>query len=168
MLTLVGEDQLGIVAKITNALYQAKCNLGEASMIRLGGNFTIMLMVDFDGDDNALKAIITPVSDRLELSLHVDEIEGKLHQQVLPNIRVSVHGADRAGIVAQVTNALNELKVNILDLESDVMGGQECPMYIMHLDGYSDTDFEQLKQSLEKKVGADLHFKVSPIEALIG
>ena len=48
MLTLVGKDRAGIVAKISSALYQENCNLGEASMTRLGGNFTIMLMVQYD------------------------------------------------------------------------------------------------------------------------
>ncbi|MFQ5443717.1 MAG: glycine cleavage system protein R [Nitrospinales bacterium] len=46
MLTLVGKDRPGIVAQLTGALFQAGCNLGEASMTRLGGNFTVMLMVE--------------------------------------------------------------------------------------------------------------------------
>ena len=43
MLTVIGSDQAGIVSGLTGALYQAGANLGEASMARLGGNFTIML-----------------------------------------------------------------------------------------------------------------------------
>jgi len=39
MLTLVGEDRPGIVAKLTAALFAAGCNLGEATMARLGGIF---------------------------------------------------------------------------------------------------------------------------------
>ena len=50
MLILVGKDQPGIVAQITRALYEGECNLGEASMVRLGGNFTVMLMVQSAGD----------------------------------------------------------------------------------------------------------------------
>ncbi|MCG7961385.1 MAG: amino acid-binding protein, partial [Candidatus Thiodiazotropha taylori] len=38
MLTLVGEDQPGIVAQVTDALFRGGCTLGEASMLRLGGN----------------------------------------------------------------------------------------------------------------------------------
>ena len=45
MLTLVGEDQPGIVAAVTEALFAKGMNLGEASMLRLGGNFTVMMMV---------------------------------------------------------------------------------------------------------------------------
>ena len=35
---------------VTRALFEGGCNLGEASMIRLGANFTIMLMVSYSGD----------------------------------------------------------------------------------------------------------------------
>ena len=45
MLTLVGKDLPGIVAKISQAVFDLSGNLGETSMTRLGGNFTIMLMV---------------------------------------------------------------------------------------------------------------------------
>ena len=45
MLALVGKDRPGIVAEVTHVLYEMKGNLGETSMVRLGGNFTIMLMV---------------------------------------------------------------------------------------------------------------------------
>nr|WP_243448334.1 ACT domain-containing protein [Candidatus Thiosymbion oneisti] len=42
MLTLVGVDRPGIVARVTHAVFEAGGNLGEASMLRLGGNFTIL------------------------------------------------------------------------------------------------------------------------------
>jgi len=50
MLTVVGEDRPGIVAKLTHALFEGGCDLGEASMMRLGGSFTIMLMVKTDAN----------------------------------------------------------------------------------------------------------------------
>jgi len=44
MVTVVGRDRPGIVAALTDALYRGGANLGETSMARLGGNFTIMLI----------------------------------------------------------------------------------------------------------------------------
>ena len=55
MATFVGNDRSGIVAKVTKALFKGGCNLGEASMTRLGGNFTIMMMVSFDGPQEGLE-----------------------------------------------------------------------------------------------------------------
>ncbi|MEE9258540.1 MAG: ACT domain-containing protein, partial [Nitrospinaceae bacterium] len=135
MLTLVGKDRVGIVAKVSQALFKGGCNLGEASMTRLGGNFTIMLMVQFDGETEALDSIISPVCDSLDLRRHVDRIEGELHHHVEPDVRISIHGADRAGIVAEATEALAEAGLNILNLESDVGGTEGNPIYIMHIEG---------------------------------
>jgi len=44
MLTLVGVDRPGIVARVTCAVFEVGGNLGEASMLRLGGNLTIFTL----------------------------------------------------------------------------------------------------------------------------
>lgn len=155
MLTLVGKDRIGIVASLTDALYQGGCHLGEASMIRLGGNFTVMLMVKTSRSIENIKNLLTPMMQKLNLQLHIDPIEGELHQQYTPNVRVSVHGADRAGIVAQVTATLAETGFNIVDLESDVGGTEDHPFYIMHIEGVTREGIEKLRTALQ--VLSDLH-----------
>lgn len=168
MLTLVGADRPGIVAKVSKALYEGGCNLGEASMARLGGNFTIMLMVQFEGSAHALRDLVAPVSDSLGLHLHVDRIEGELHRHLVPDVRISVFGADRAGIVAQVTGALAEAGLNILDLESDVGGTQEQPIYIMHIEGQAREGIEALRSALEIVARDGIDVRIEPIDTLIG
>jgi glycine cleavage system transcriptional repressor len=165
MLTLVGEDRPGIVAGITDALFRRQWNLGEASMIRLGGNFTIMMMVSGDGDLYA--ELKQPAAD-MKLRIHVDPIVGKLHQHVAPNIQVRVAGADRAGIVAQVTGALMEVGFNILELESDVAGLQDKPVYIMNIQGFSEEPVESLQQAVATLVEQGMDVDVSPIETMVG
>ena len=117
MLTLVGKDRPGIVSHVSAALFDGGCNLGEASMIRLGGNFTIMLMVQFEGTVHALEQLVEGVAESLNLHLHIDVIEAHLHQHLIPDVRITVYGADRAGIVAKVTAVLAEVGLHILDLE---------------------------------------------------
>lgn len=166
MLTLVGEDQPGIVAQVTDALYQGGCNLGEASMIRLGSNFTIMLMVGNGAKD--LSTLITPVAEKLKLQFHLDPIRGALHQHLSPNYQVRVVGADQAGIVARVTGALADSGFNILELESDVVGSADEPVYIMTIQGYAEVTLETLEAALEAFSGQDIEVNVSPVETLIG
>ncbi len=165
MLTLVGKDRPGIVARVTDALYQNGWNLGEASMLRLGGNFTIMLMISGAGE---VEPILQPVAQELGLRLHVDPIEGDLHSHVVPNIQVRVVGADRAGIVAQVTGMLAEAGLNILELESDVAGSSETPIYIMGIHGYAEVPVEDLQQAVSDLVDQGIDVSVSGIETLIG
>ena len=163
MLTLVGEDRPGIVARVTDSLYRNGWNLGEASMIRLGSNFTIMMMVTGEGD---VQQVLGPVAAQLKLCMHVDDVSGGLHQHLLPNIQVRVNGADRAGIVAQVTGVLAEVGFNILELESDVAGSSDAPVYIMNIQGYTEATLEQLEQALSAL--GDIDVSVSAIETLIG
>ena len=67
MLTVVGRDQPGIVAGLTDALYRTGANLGEASMTRLGGNFTIMMMVETVLTEAEVCSQLSPFADPLRL-----------------------------------------------------------------------------------------------------
>lgn len=166
MLTLVGEDQPGIVARVTAALFQGGSTLGEASMLRLGGNFTIMMMVS--GSEESLAALIAPVAERLQLRFHLDPVHGGLHQHRVPNFQVRVAGADRAGIVARVTGALAAAGFNILELESDVVGSADEPVYIMNIQGYAAATLEALELALEAARDEDIEVNISTVETLIG
>ena len=169
MLTLVGKDRPGIVAKVTAALFEGGCNLGEASMLRLGGNFTIMLMVQAACNAHALAALVQPVADSLGLQLHVDRIEGRLHQRVEPDVCISVHGADRAGIVARVTAALAEAGLDILDLESGVGGTPEQPIYVMHIEGEARQGIEALASAVAVLAREQhVEVKLRPMDTLLG
>jgi glycine cleavage system transcriptional repressor len=168
MLTLVGADRPGIVAKVTEALYRAGCALGEASMLRLGANFTIMMMVSDGAGMEKLEAAVRPVARELDLRFHIDPIAGGLHRHQVPNIQVRVHGADRPGIVAQVTGALAGTGFNILELESDVAGAEDKPVYIMNIQGYCDATLEAVEEALRDLIAQGIGVDVSSVETLIG
>ncbi len=165
MLTLVGEDRPGIVARVTEVLFRQGWTLGEASMMRLGANFTIMMMIAGAGD---VESLLAPVARDLGLRIHVDSISGGLHRHLVPNVRVRVAGADRAGIVAQVTGALARAGLNILELDSDVAGSEQKPVYIMNIEGYADATVEDLQSAVGVLKGEGVDVSVSPIETLIG
>jgi len=169
MLTVVGQDRPGIVAHVTAALYEGGCNLGEASMMRLGGNFTIMLMVRHDGTVKSLQELMESVIESMDLHMHIDKIEGHLHEHLVPDVRISVFGADRAGIVSKVTNALSGAGLHILNLESDVGGTAQQPIYVMHIEGQAREGVEALRSALAVvQAGDDIEAKLYPIETMVG
>lgn len=166
MLTLVGEDQPGIVAKITRVLFENECNLGEASMMRLGGNFTIMLMVQTLRETSTVEEMLIPHAQALGLHLHVDEIQGYLHQQHQADVHITVYGADRAGIVADVTGTLAEAGLNIIGLDSDVGGSDAAPIYIMQIDGEAKQGVDALQEAMNKLIASlskPLEVRITPI-----
>lgn len=168
MLTVVGKDRPGIVAHLSAALYDGGCNLGEASMIRLGGNFSIMLMVQFDGNISALNHMVEPVAESMGLHLHVDHIEAALHEHLEPDVRITVYGADRAGIVAHITGALAEAGLHILDMDTSVAGTEEKPIYIMQIEGYAAEGVEALQSALDAVAEKGVEAQLESIDTMIG
>ena len=168
MLTLVGQDKPGIVAKITTALFDAGAKLGEASMMRLGGNFTIMLMVKSEQSIEQLNQSIASVVKEMQLSSDFQDIEARLHQHEIPDTRITVYGADRPGIVAKATTHLLEAGFNILDLESDVAGSEAEPIYIMHIEGIAADGSEALEKALEQIKMNGVNVDMTPIDVMIG
>jgi glycine cleavage system transcriptional repressor len=168
MLTVVGKDRPGIVAHLSSALFDGGCNLGEASMIRLGGNFTIMLMVQFDGSLKSLHDMVAPVAESLSLHLHVDHIDAKLHQHLEPDVRITVYGADRAGIVARITGALAEAGLHVLDMETSVAGTEAKPIYIMQIEGHAAEGVDALQSALDVVAEKGIEAQLETIDTLIG
>jgi glycine cleavage system transcriptional repressor len=168
MLTLVGKDRPGIVARVTTVLFEAGANLGETSMIRLGANFTVMMMVQSDAGEQSLRACLQPVVDDLQLVLHIDAIEARLHHRPVPDVCILVHGADRAGIVSQVTSRAAEAGLNILDLESDVAGTESEPIYILQIEGVAGQGIEAIEKALAPLQADGVKVDVRPIETFVG
>lgn len=168
MVTVVGHDQPGIVAALSRALYQGDWGLGESSMARLGGNFTIMMMVQGEGNESDLLQVIEPVGASQGLHVHVDRIQAELHQHATPNVQIRVYGADRTGIVADVTGYLADAGLTILDLNSDVSGSDEEPVYVMVLDGYVENGVDALDSAVKQLSSKGLKVDVEPIDIVVG
>lgn len=169
MVTLIGKDRPSIVSHVTAALYDGGSNLGETSMMRLGGNFSMMMMVEFSGRTKELQDVLSSVTESMGLHLHIDHIEAKLHEHKTPDVRISVYGADRAGIVSKVTTVLAEAGLNILDLESDIAGDKDNPLYIMHIEGEASEGVKALESALQiVKDEDDVDAELVEIDTLIG
>ena len=166
VLTLVGADQQGIVAAVSKALFDAGCQLAEASMMRLGGNFGIMLRVSHP-DDQDLVSILSPVTEAMQLHLHVDEDVAAAAHHVEPDVHITVYGADRTGIVAQVTGVLAEAGLNIIDLETAVGGTSEKPIYIMSMEGNATQGVDALQAAIAS-LGDDIEVNITPVDTMRG
>jgi len=167
ILTLLGEDRPGIVANVTQVLFGAGAELGEASMMRLGDQFAIMMMVRHAGDPVEIMGLLESLKKDLNLKVHIDEVETALHRHQDADVVISVHGADRPGIVAQVTQALADVGFNILDLRSDVAGTTDKPIYIMQIEGKARNGLDSIERALAS-LPKDIEVVLHPIDMLRG
>lgn len=167
MVTLVGEDRIGIVANVTDALFRGGCNLGEASMVRLGKSFTMLMMVNAPLEESAVVSLLQPVIDKLGLHMHIEQLVGDVPPSPIPDVTVRVYGADRAGIVAQVTGELANAGLNILDLETGVGGSPDKPFYFMQIEGKATQGMNALQAALEKlkeNLQGTIEIDLSPLD----
>jgi glycine cleavage system transcriptional repressor len=135
--SVFGRDRPGIVAAVTRVLADAGCNLEDTSMTILRGHFAMMLVVSGPAGTAAgdLEAGLAPVAGRLDLQLSVRALAGEVGPAAGGGERyaAAVYGADRPGLVARVAEALAAHQVNIVDLQTRVVGEPD-PVYAMHFE----------------------------------
>ncbi|MBW3668423.1 MAG: ACT domain-containing protein [Actinobacteria bacterium] len=133
----VGADRPGIVAAVTGVLVDTGCNIEDSSMSILRGHFAMMLVVAGPADldaDRLEQALAGPAAD-FDLVLAVRAIDDDVPTSPEGDEwTVSVYGADRPGIVHEVTRLLAETGVNITDLTTRVIGDVDRPVYAMLID----------------------------------
>jgi glycine cleavage system transcriptional repressor len=164
LVTVTGEDRPGIVDGLTGALYQVGVNLGEISMARLGGYLGILLMAQTEADEEALRRQLEPFAHKMGLRAHIDLVGERPRPPDGPNVQIEVHGADRPGIVAQVSSALSAAGMDILGLDSDVAGTADNPVYIMVIDGYAEGGVPAMTRALEAVRLSGIEVRLSAIE----
>ena len=135
--SVFGRDRPGIIAAVTRVLADAGCNLEDTSMTILRGHFAMMLVISAGegiiGD--ALEAALSPVADRLDLQLSVRPVSDNIATAQVGGERWSaaVYAADRPGLVARISEVLAAHQVNIVGLETRLVGEPDA-VYVMHFE----------------------------------
>lgn len=159
VVTVVGRDRPGTVADVSAALAGLGLNLTDSSMTLLRGHFAMTLVCAGDAATGEIERALTPlgadgrlvVTVRLVESEDVGEVGGEPYALV-------VHGADRLGIVAAVTEALAAAGGNITDLSTRLAGD----LYVLgaEVDLPRDADVAALARELDT-VAARLSVEIS-------
>jgi glycine cleavage system transcriptional repressor len=146
--SVIGVDRPGIIAAGTGALAQVGGNLEDSSMTILGGHFAMSLIVSVDGDEHAVRAALEPVTASLGLSSFVGAVtEEPDHTSTGTPYVVSVHGADRPGIVSRVMGVIASYGGNVSDLTTRLSG--DLYVVVADVEVPLQVDIESMRTSLE-------------------
>jgi glycine cleavage system regulatory protein len=120
LLTAVGADRTGLVESLAQRIAAAGGNWEESRLARLGGQFAGIVLVTIDGGK----------TDQLVASLRELEASGlQVTARAVPaptgigtgtQVRLTVTGGDRPGIVRDVSRILAERGVNVEELDSSM------------------------------------------------
>ncbi|MEO5339464.1 MAG: ACT domain-containing protein [Magnetococcus sp. MYC-9] len=141
LLTVSGRDRPGIVARTTQVLFEAGCNIADSSMTRLGCEFTVMLIVQLPSALTcaALTERFGPLAAEMALTIQAQPVPTEC-VEVAPttapaqSATLCVMGADQPGIVFKTTQLLAEMGCNIIDLYTHRSGTAKRPVYSMVID----------------------------------
>ncbi len=116
---------------LAEALAGLGANLEDASMTRLRGHFAMTLVASAPVELAELEATMAAVSASSGLHVSVWDVDDDTPPTPAGQPwRVTLHGADRTGIVAGVTRALAAAGANITDLSCRLTGD----LYVMTLE----------------------------------
>src|SRR6058998_2904959 len=126
--TAFGADRPGIAAAVAKVLFEHGGNVEDSRMAILGGHFAMMLIVALPetADATSLERALAAPARELELIVAVRPVAEvpPEHAEGSPYI-VTVYGADKPGIVFRACQTLAAHGVNITDLATRVVGGDE-------------------------------------------
>lgn len=120
--TVVSHDRPGLIADVTEVLAELGGNLASSSMSLLQGHFAWTLVVDIDAEPDVVRERLLAVCPK---GVSVLALEGQADGEppAADRIIVSLHGADRIGLVAAVSRLLADAGGNIVELTTHLHGG---------------------------------------------
>ncbi len=74
IISVVGADQVGIIARVSAILSEQKVNIVDISQTILSGNFVMMMMVDFEGARIALDELrkeLDALGNEMNVGIHI-------------------------------------------------------------------------------------------------
>lgn len=74
IITVVGSDKVGIIAKVSALLAEHKVNIADITQTILSGNFVMMMMVNLEKADvsiDALRNLLNAESEKMGVSINI-------------------------------------------------------------------------------------------------
>ncbi len=85
IITVVGSDKVGIIAKVSALLAEHKINIADITQTILSGNFVMMMMANLDGADidiEKLRQILRQTSEEMgvEINVMAEKVFSAMHR----------------------------------------------------------------------------------------
>ncbi len=161
--TVLGHDRPGIIASTAAALAGCGMNLEDSSMTLLRGHFAMSLICSGEASPSEIEAALSALASE-SLTVDVRELPVEAEAPPLGDLYlVTVHGADRLGIVARLAAVVAASEGNITDLTTRLSG--DLYVLVAEVDLPRSADLAALEAKISE-VAAELDVEVSlrPVE----
>jgi glycine cleavage system transcriptional repressor len=139
-ITVLGHDRPGIIADVTGVLAELGGNLEDSSMTLLRGHFAWTLIVRLDVPGSEADERLAFLRDEgLVVSVLPVPPEEAVPDEGVAYV-LSVHGADRPGIVSALTRVIADVGGNVTDLTTRLAGSLYVVVAELGLPADADVD----------------------------
>ncbi len=154
IITFIGDDRPGLVEELSCAIENNRGNWLESRLSQLGGKFAGLVLVSLPKEsgpslERGLKALSAS-----GLSVRVTPTAQLASAPSGRQITLRVLGPDRLGIVKEVSHALAERRINVVEMDTHVGSAAMSAEMIFQarIDAQvpEDTDMDELHDSLEE------------------
>lgn len=167
LVTAVGEDRPGIVARITEVLVSHGANLEESRMAILGGEFAAIMLItghiDVAGLNKDLQAL---EKDGISVTTRETRPVSSDKYNSYALCEIFLRGADHEGIVHSFSSQLRDKDINIQSVHTEVISAPvtAAPLFCMNATILVPPSLkvEDLRKELEKIAdaqGVDIELK---------
>lgn len=164
--TVIGPDRVGIVADVAGSLAALGANLTDSTMTRLRGHFAMTLICSVRSTTEEIERALEHLSGLLVFVREVGPDE-PVSTAGVPYV-LSVHGADKLGIVAAVTRAVADAGGNITDLSTRLTDSLSLYLLVAEVDLPTGTADELTKRLADLAVvlGVDISLRSAGADLL--
>ncbi len=154
IITFIGDDRPGLVEQLSSTIEEHGGNWQQSQLAQLGGKFAGLILVSLAGDGGpALEEDLKGLASS-GLSVRVTATsESAAAREGDRSIALSLLGPDRPGIVREVSRALAQRQINVVEMESSVdsaaMSGELMFRASIQAQVPRDTDMADLQDSLD-------------------
>lgn len=167
IMTAFCKDRPGIVADITETIYENGCNLEDSTMTSMLDEFAIILLFSCKGksiEEQLLKDCRRLERDKgITAFLRSTEVKEKKAQKKSYAKAINVDGVDQSGIVYKVSRFLADNDINIENLTSRRLISPETGTAIYSMEIKVRVPAEISSKQLEKglsRVGEELNVEI--------
>jgi len=120
IITFIGDDRPGLVEALSRVIESNQGSWLESRLSQLGGKFAGLVLVTLPGENGTALELELKELSTSGLSVRVTPATATTGAARGRGITLTVLGPDRLGIVREISRALAEREVNVVEMDSEV------------------------------------------------
>ena len=151
IISALGPDRPGIVSELSKVITNSNANISESRMIRLGGDFTMMILASTTQEN--IDLLLSNLNEINEIIIHTHATNVELEDHELSEAKIVLGGTDNEGLVYSLTEKLSEHDINIIEMNTGVVNApmSGAALFLLNaLISYNKNKLDNLKEELTK------------------